>query len=99
MDNYYRIRALVDGSAEERVCLGKNPDEAMANFENLKDAGESEPFGVYGLLVVMVHQIRFGESGPEFDDVTHQLSAKWERAGYEASLRYYPNLPKDAGNE
>lgn len=95
MQHFYRVRALVDSSAEEAFCLAADVNAAMDEFERVEARDTGEPFGSYGIHVAMVHRIAFGESGPVFEDVTYQLDERrWSRAGFEQCLGFFKSPTK-----
>jgi len=90
MDSFYRIRALVDSSLEEEICLGNSVAAAMEAFEKVEAKDTGEKFGTYGIDVAMVHRITFGEAGPVFEDVTYQVDGeKWARADFDQCKRFF----------
>lgn len=89
MKHFYRVRALVDSTQEEGICWASCANVAMATFEKLEAPDTGEPFGTYGIHVVMIHRITFGEEGPIFEDATHELDdSQWDRADYEQCLAF-----------
>lgn len=95
MSHFYRVRALVDSSAEEFIVLGKNLEAAMVVFENIEVPNSDDTFGSFGIDVAMVHRITFGETGPVFEDVTHLLSDRWARTSFTQTFSFYPPAIKE----
>ena len=87
MENFYSVRALVDGVAEEKVVLGKNVNDAAENFAQILDEDEVA-FKTHPIEIAMVHKITFGFHEPNFIDVTYQLSWEWRRCSYLAALSF-----------
>ena len=90
MDSFYRIRALVDSSLEEKICLGNSVAAAMEAFGKVEADDTGEKFDTYGIDVAMVHRITFGEAGPVFEDVTYQIDGtKWARADFDQCMQFF----------
>ncbi len=97
MSHYFRVRAFVDGNPVEEICLGGLVEGAMTAFSKL-DCGTGEPNSEYPIEVAMVHRIQFGETAPEYVDVTGSLESSWKRASFEDTLKFYaaPGKVEDA---
>lgn len=90
MTFHYRVRALVDSSAEEVFVSASCVHEAMLEFSKTSTGSfAGEVFGDFGIDVAMVHKVTFAEDGPVFEDVTHQLSNKWARTNFDQCMLYY----------
>lgn len=84
---HYRVRALVDGSFEERFVLAELPETAMKRFSAEKtEAGEA--FSEYPIQVISVHSALLGEQGPKFADQTYLIDSSWSRVSFSDALKY-----------
>jgi len=89
MSSYYRIRAFVDGIEEETVCSGVDVAQALDAFKRLPARDTGCAFETYPIEIAMVHRVSFGESGPVFEDASHQIPSDWSRAAFHDALKFY----------
>lgn len=89
MTYYYRIRAFVDGIKEEAACSAVDTADALDAFKRLPAPDTRCAFEEYPIEIAMVHRVAFGESGPVFEDASHEIPSNWNRAGFHDALKFY----------
>lgn len=94
MTYYYRIRAFVDAIEEEAVCFGATASEAIDAFKRLSARDTGCAFEEYPIEIAMVHRVSFGESGPVFEDASHEVPTNWNRATFHDVLKFYKPTPE-----